>query len=266
MMSRDFLLDSNQLKAVAGNFIVNVVAWLILTAAQPTLAQAPQENFASAEQASQSLYNAVRNKNDQAVQAILGAPKLASSGDDSEEKLQREHFAQKYAEMHRLVREADGSVVLYIGAENWPFPLPLVSIDGKWHFDPDAGSQEILARTIGENETVAIEICKRIGNVNVPDADKNVGTASINEFIHNLSQSESTAAKVELFNGYYFRVLGKKADELMVVAYPEEYRSSGVMTFVVQNGAVYERDLGPQTAAFAQKIQGNPSGNWSSVK
>ncbi len=58
------------------------------------------------------------------MEAILGAGKeVTSSSDEVEHKLEREQFSQKYQEMHRLVREADGSTVLYIGAENWPFPM-----------------------------------------------------------------------------------------------------------------------------------------------
>ena len=58
-------------------------------------------------------------------------------------RLDRELFVQKYQEMHRLGREADGSVTLYIGAENWPFPVPLVEKNGVWRFDPDAGQKEV---------------------------------------------------------------------------------------------------------------------------
>lgn len=50
--------------------------------------------------------------------------------------------------------------MLYIGAENWPFPVPLVSRNGVWRFDPQAGSLEILFRRIGENEMTAIGMCR----------------------------------------------------------------------------------------------------------
>jgi len=67
---------------------------------------------------------------------------------------------QKYAEMHRWVREAHGGMVLYIGAENWPFPIPLVSRNGVWRFDSDAGTHEIRYRRIGENEMTAIALAR----------------------------------------------------------------------------------------------------------
>ena len=84
---------------------------------------------------------------------ILGAGKeLVSSDDDVQDKSERERFTRKYQEMHRLVREPDATTVLYIGAENWPFPIPLVSTDGAWSFDAKAGMEEVLFRRIGENE------------------------------------------------------------------------------------------------------------------
>src|SRR5438128_58410 len=150
--------------------LVNLAASLILTAAQPSLAQAQQEAFASPEQASKALYEAARNKDDKAVQGILR--ELASTTDQDQDKLERERFAQKYQEMHRLVREPDGSTMLYIGEENWPFPVPLVANNGKWHFDSDAGSQEIRAREIGENESTAIEVCRAMTQAIGPNSYK----------------------------------------------------------------------------------------------
>jgi hypothetical protein len=91
---------------------------------------------------------------------VLGAGKdLVSLEDEVENKQEREEFVNKYQEMHRLVREPDQTTVLYIGAENWPFPVPLVSRQGSWYFDSKTGMREVLYRRIGENETKAIEAC-----------------------------------------------------------------------------------------------------------
>jgi Protein of unknown function (DUF2950) len=61
---------------------------------------------------------------------------VTSSGDEVNDKLEREQFTQKYQEMHRLVREADGNTILYLGAENWPFPIRrsrlFVASDFQW--------------------------------------------------------------------------------------------------------------------------------------
>lgn len=104
---------------------------------------------------------AVQSHDAQGIRAILGGGKeLSSSGDESSDKVERELIGRKYLEMHRLVRDSDGTMVLYLGAENWPFPIPLVSENGRWHFDAEAGKEEMLFRRIGENEVTAIQVCE----------------------------------------------------------------------------------------------------------
>src|SRR6202171_506501 len=132
--------------------------------AYPGLAQqSAQPTFQSTAEASQALFQAVQSNNEEAIAKILGGPtELTSSRDPGQDRVDREMFVQKYKEMHRLGRESDGSVTLYIGAENWPFPIPLIEKNGAWHFDPDAGLKEVLFRRIGENELTAIEICHEL--------------------------------------------------------------------------------------------------------
>ena len=193
-----------------------------------------QPVFPSAADAGQSLFQAVQDNNEAAVKQILGgSTDLTSSHDDGQDKADREVFVQKYQEMHRLHREPDGSVTLYIGAENWPFPIPIVEKNGAWRFDADAGQHEVRFRRIGENELTAISVCR--------------------EFTSE-KRDRTDAANPRALHGYYFRVLAptKTAGGFALVAYPAEYRSSGVMTFVVtEKGEVYEKDLGANTAALA---------------
>ena len=157
MISHSILKSST----VQAFFVPWMATLLLALTVRSSLAQGPtQPVYASAEQASQALYEAVQNDNERTILQILGGRKeLACSGDKLEDKAEREQFAAKYQQMHRLVRQTDGSVVLYIGAENWPFPIPLVSEKGKWHFDADAGTQGMFFRRIGQNEAVAIQLC-----------------------------------------------------------------------------------------------------------
>ena len=235
----------------------------------PTMAQQTQQRtFASAKEASQALYQAVRNDDDQAVDAILGAaPQLTSSGNDAEDKLDHQQFVKKYEAMHRLVREPDGSTVLYVGAENWPFPVPLVETDGKWRFDSESGSQELLARAVGENETAAFEVCQAVGKPGSDSTDQTGADKAVLEFARGLVNSGSAnSGSNQEFRGYYFRVTKEQRGNMVVVAYPTQYRTSGIMTFVAAGGRVYEKDLGLQTAIMASKIQGKPAGNWTQVQ
>src|ERR1700686_5349327 len=144
-----------------------VSALLIVGCSQSSFAQkSGPATFSSPGEASNALFQAVQNGDEEALQRILGCGKeVTSSGDEIEDKLERERFSQKYQEMHRLVREPDGSTVLYIGAENWPFPIPLVSRNGAWYFDSKTGMQEIKFRRVGENEATAVEVCTGFATV-----------------------------------------------------------------------------------------------------
>jgi hypothetical protein len=222
----------------------------------PGLAQqSVQPTFPSTAEASQSLFQAVQSNNEQAIAKILGEPtELTSSRDPGQDKTERELFVQKYQQMHRLGHDADGSVTLYIGAENWPFPIPLVEKNGAWRFDPNAGQKEVLFRRIGENELMAITNCREFvaaekryqAGVNPADPTDSSPASLVAK-----AASGSDSGNPVLFHGYYFHLLpvssakGKTSTGLALIAYPVEYRSSGVMTFVVtKNGVVYEKDLG----------------------
>jgi Protein of unknown function (DUF2950) len=250
----------------ASTAIAFIAMLLVGGYAQLTVAQQPKA-FASASQAAQALYEAVKNNDEGAVRDIVGAgPELTSSGDQVVDKLEHEQFARKYEEMHRLVREPDGSVVLYIGAENWPFPIPLVATGSQWRFDPDAGAQEIAARRIGEDETTAIEVCRDLGRATQSNVGRVTGDNSALDFARKLAANDPAASQV--FYGYKFRIGTEQSVGVVLVASPIEYGTSGVMTFVVvPGGAVYEKDLGPQTVTLAAQINARPSGtNWAPVQ
>ena len=232
----------------------------------PVLAQtSDQPTFRSTAEASQTLFQAVQSNNEEAIAKILGGPtELTSSRDPGQDKVDRELFVQKYQEMHRLGRDADGSVTLYIGAENWPFPVPLVATKGAWHFDPDAGAQEVTFRRIGDNELTAIATCHefvaaerryRTDPKTAEPADISVASLVAK------AATGSTAPDPVLLHGYYFRMLpmvggaGQGTGRFTLIAYPEEYRSSGVMTFVIiANDVVYEKDLGANTSSLASAM------------
>jgi hypothetical protein len=142
-------------------------AALILIALFPArvLAQQPgQKTFPTARKAIHALYVAVQGDDMKAMLDILGqdAKQIISSGDESDDQTTRANFVKKFEEMHRLVKEPNGTTTLYIGAENWPTPIPLVEKSGAWYFDTEAGKNEILLRRIGRNEMSAIKVCQEL--------------------------------------------------------------------------------------------------------
>jgi hypothetical protein len=254
-----------------------MLALLVAGYAQTCLAGQPgQATFPSAKEASRALFLAVENHDERAVTGILGEKhELISSDDEVQDKLDRERFVQKYQEMHRLVKEPDGALVLYIGAENWPFPIPLVSRNGAWRFDSDAGLKEVLFRRIGENEVTAVQACHALVFAQSRPGASNKADDSIGALLVDAKNNKNPA----LFHGYYFRMLtsqvakshdrnGKTAGGFAFIAYPAAYRSSGIMSFIVsQDDVVYEKDLGPGTAKLASAMtKYRPSPNWSPVE
>src|SRR5260370_26087102 len=130
-----------------------------------SMAQQPgQKTFSSAEEASNALATAVRSNDEKAILDILGpdARQIVTSGDQNEDAHSRANFENRYQEMHRLVEEPDGTTTLYIGAKNWPTPIPLLNKGNSWYFDNEAGRREILSRRIGRDEMSAIRVCQQL--------------------------------------------------------------------------------------------------------
>jgi hypothetical protein len=280
------MLTTNLKSTISAGRISSIAALacslLLVGYASSSLAQTSQlstshpKTFASAAEAASALFQAVLNGDEPTIEAVLGCGNdVASSGDVVEDKLEREQFREKYQEMHRLVREADGKTVLYVGAENWPFPIPLVSKNGKWFFDSDTGKQEIVFRRIGENEATALQVCEEFAMAKTQDGLKATSEDPITQFAENLvsaGPANTDNSGANLFHGYYFRVVrpnsmakasSKKARGLTLIAYPAEYRASGVMTFVVtHHGIVHEKDLGSSTMTVAPRIKSGTGPSW----
>ncbi len=217
--------------------VSGIAAVLIAGAAQTTVAEAvASPAFDSPQEAVAALFRAVKSDDEASIRQLIGG--VASSGDTVQDQSDREQFVRKYSEMHRLVKQQDGATVLYIGAENWPLPVPLVASKGKWRFDVDSGAREVTFRRIGEDETVAMDTCRSI--------------------VH-----ERAATPADGSHGYRFRVL-RSASGTVVVGYPSEYAVTGIMTFAVTpDGRIYEKDLGSNTAGKAQAIdQYKPDRTW----
>jgi hypothetical protein len=276
-----------------------------------TAQQQSQKTFSSPAEASDGLVTAAQSNDEKAMLDILGpeGKHVVSSGDEAEDAQDRANFVQKYQEMHRLVKEPDGTTTLYIGAENWPTPIPLVNSGSSWYFDTEAGEKEILYRRVGENEISTIGVCQQL-----VAAQQEYHAAQNNEYAQKIFSDEGqhnglywkaadsetpspigplvASAVVEgytksqdgaptPYRGYYYRILtrqganggggaksyivnGKMTEGFAFVAYPVEYRSSGVMTFIVsEDGVVYRKDLGRNTAVLAKAMKEyNPDSSW----
>jgi Protein of unknown function (DUF2950) len=124
-------------------------------------AAARQRQFATSEEATKALLEAARAKDKAALREIFG-PGIHDilTGDEVQDAANFEAFTKAMGKICNPVHEGNDKVILNIGAENWPFPIPLVKKDGQWFFDTGAGKEEIINRHIGEGEINAISVCR----------------------------------------------------------------------------------------------------------
>ena len=141
--------------------VVVAAACAVLTTAGACNRGAPR-SFATADAAVLALVEASRANSVEAVVAIFGrdGQALIDSAEPATARRNRQVFSAAVAERWRLEDQPDGTKLLVIGNEDWPFPVPLVKDAAGWRFDTAAGREEVMARRIGRNELAAIRICR----------------------------------------------------------------------------------------------------------
>jgi hypothetical protein len=163
IMSTSKTIIMKRVQGLLGSACFVTLTFALLTS--PSAGQQPgQKTFASPGEAAEAMIAAAKAGSTDALLQIFGpeGKELISSGDDVADKNGRNNIVQKYEQMHRLVREPDDTVSVYMGAENWPFPIPLVKKGKAWYFDTPAGKQEVLYRRIGKNELATIDVLHAI--------------------------------------------------------------------------------------------------------
>jgi hypothetical protein len=155
--------------------VVAVLAAIVSPAVLAPSAHA-QESFKSPDEAASALATAVKSGMKQDILKVLGADgeDIISSGDDVADADTRGKFVAAYDAKHSL--KVDGKKAsLIIGADDFPFPIPLVHAKSGWEFDTDEGRREILYRRIGRNELDAIQTCLAFVDAEDDYSDKDRG-------------------------------------------------------------------------------------------
>ncbi len=298
------------------------VHWMLLALVIPLAACSNSSKpsfklFASPEDAGNALMEAAKSGDQNAALAIFGpeAKQVIYSGDAVQDKTSIDAFAAAYGVMHRWRKMPDGTEILIVGADNFPFPIPLrKNATDQWFFDLAAGKEEILSRRIGRNELAVINICGALAEAEaeyfsqphegakqyavkfISDSGKQNGLywdspegqpksplGPLVAFATNEGYSVKPNAHLP-FHGYYFHMLtgqgshapggakdyvidGKMVGGFAFVAYPAEYRNSGVMTFIInQDGVLLQKDLGKTTTETATAMTVfDPDASWSQV-
>jgi hypothetical protein len=133
---------------------------IVLALQSAALAAPAQKSFASLDEAVSALVAALRAADRKALVQILGphGSPLVWSRDDVADRAAFQRFVAAYDRAHRL-EGGGGRVVLYVGDDDFPFPIPLVPAGPRWVWDTDAGDDELLNRRIGQNELSVIQVC-----------------------------------------------------------------------------------------------------------
>lgn len=123
-------------------------------------AQGGAKAFETPQKAIAALIEAAKKKDADELVNVLGPAtrEWIISGDKVRDEEVRASFVAAYDAWHMLQIENDASATLYVGEDDFPFPLPMVKSAAGWLFDPEQGREEILARRIGENELNTIQV------------------------------------------------------------------------------------------------------------
>lgn len=247
-----------------------------------------------------------------------GSEEVVTSGDPVDDRNARQEFLEAYRTNHALVAQDDGSQVLQIGANDWPFPVPLVQREGRWYFDGAEGADELIYRRVGRNELGAIAVCRGFVEAQNEYASEGRDGEMAGVYAAYLISDEgqhnglywpsaegepespagdavaaaaadgyrrSASGEPTPYHGYYYRMLyaqgsnasggamdyfvdGRLINGFALIAWPADYGVSGVKTFLVnQDGAVYEKDLGEDTATAITMIElFDPDSTWTKVE
>ena len=152
------------------------VAAIMALALMSSVSQA-QQSFPSPEDAAAALAVAVKSGTKRDILKVLGrgAEDIVESGDDVADEQTRKAFISTYDAKHSIKAEGNKKATLILGAEDFPFPIPLVNNRTGWEFDADAGRIEILYRRIGRNELDAIQTSLAYVDAQNEYADKDRG-------------------------------------------------------------------------------------------
>jgi hypothetical protein len=262
---------------------------------QATTQDATRTTFDSPGAAAVEFSEAVRTGNKTRLAALLGpesAP-LMNPGDTVEGANERRSFVMAYDSVRVLVPAGPDTYILQVGGGRWPLPLPIVRDGEHWKFDTRTGVREMVLRRIGRNELAVLGVMRGIVGAQKDysakfgafatrlrsepgkqdglywetkpgEPDSPAGPLIAWAEAQGYTPGNGTPAP---YRGYFYRRLEVKdpKKEFAIVAYPAEYGASGIMTFIVdQDGVIYRKNLGVDSAQAAQAIQAYaPDDTWT---
>jgi len=210
---------------------------------------------------------AVRKYDAAKAQTILGsdAEEILFSGDSVQGKEEVDDFVKKYDEKHRLDMVSPTLAVLFIGNDDWPFPVPIIKKDKSWFFDVAAGKEEILNRRIGGNELDVIQVMQAYVDAQFEYASKDRDGDGIREFAQQIKSDEGkknglywpvkegeklspfgpliaevrserddvSSNKIQPYHGYYYKIITRQGEKAPGGAYDYVVNGNMILGFAL---------------------------------
>ena len=175
-------------------FLSSFAATALLAAGACTLpsAASAQERFNSPQDAAKALLDAARN-NDQAAYARIFGKDHADLFADDGDPAGAARTKTAIAAAERLIvyrKDADDQVTLVLGDEAYPYPIPLVRKSGKWEFDAEAGTEEVINRRVGLNELATISVLEDLVNAQFQYAKESRDGSGVRQFATQFRSSD----------------------------------------------------------------------------
>lgn len=119
-------------------------------------------SFETPDLAGSALIAALDRNDRRELVSLLGpvTERALASGDEVADRNLRQAFIARYRARHIWVAGGPNDLVLQVGADAWPVPIPLVREQGRWRFDGLAGARELVLRRIGANELHTIDVMR----------------------------------------------------------------------------------------------------------
>ena len=261
-----------------------------------TTGKETQKTFASPADAGAAFHDAAKSGDHTALTAIFGpdVTDVLLSGDPLADRNALTQFVAAYETMNRWGKINGGGQMLYVGAENFPFPVPLLQTSsGQWYFDTAGGADEILARRIGRNELVAIAATAALANAQQAYFTESHAGSESKQYAQKFASDEgkhnglswpapsgqtqgplgqmgdfakdtgdaAAGTTSQPFNGYYFRILTRQGDTAKGGA--KDYIVNGKMTrgFAIlaypaeyQNSGIMSFLVGPDGIVYEKDL------------
>ncbi len=166
-------------------------ATIAIVLALPVGAIAEPQTFESPEAGAEALITALREGGREPILEIFGpeSEDIVISEDPERNRADREDFIAAWDDLHRVTVQEDGSARIYIGRDQFPFPISLVEVGGGWQFDVEGGREELADRRIGRNELDVIELMEAYVLVQQRFRQTDWDNDGVMEFAHHILSS-----------------------------------------------------------------------------